>query len=440
MKRGVKRSVSVTGGNISRRDNRDVMTDGEVIAMEDKFGAHHYHRVPLVVRKAEGVFLEARNENGESHNKLCFDCLNGYSAANQGHMNPFVVKAIKRALDDKCGSAISNIPYSEHRALFLKKLAELVPLLGTDFFTGENNAVLLKNGGTEAVDVAIKAMRKWGCVEKGIRDGKQEIIVFDGNFHGRILSAISFSSHLEYRAGFGPMLQGFKSVPFGDIKAVEEAINPNTCGILVEPIQGEGGIVLPPDGFLKELKLIAIRNRVLLTFDEIQVGLGRTGKMFCFQHENATPDGLILAKSLSGGMGPLSAFVANREWMDIVFMPGTEGSTFGGNGLMCAAGCVALDEIVRLELPERAAKLGAKLKDRLIKLKCRSSEIIEVRGKGLLIGVVTKSDAKVLCQRLLERRVFVGAAGKNVIRICPPLTVEDWQLGCIVERLAEVLK
>ncbi|MEW5995945.1 MAG: aminotransferase class III-fold pyridoxal phosphate-dependent enzyme, partial [Candidatus Zixiibacteriota bacterium] len=299
------------------------LPDEVVFGYDGTYGANHYTRHKLMVRKAEGIWLYT--QDGARY----LDCLAAYSAANQGHCHPKIVQALTDAMRLGYASVISNVVYNDARAMFLKKLAELLPQLGPRF--GQHgNKVLCKNGGVESVETAIKAARYYGYKAKGIPDGKQEILVFSNNFHGRMIAVVSFSSSEEYRRGFGPLTPGFVSLPYGDLEAVEEAVTPNTCGILVEPAQGEGGMNIPPDGFLKGLREIADRHDLMLLFDEIQVGMGRTGKMFYFEHENVIPDGVILGKAISGGLVPLSAFVTNARIMDMVFQPGREGATFGG--------------------------------------------------------------------------------------------------------------
>jgi len=334
---------------------------------------------------------------------------------------------------------ISNVVYTDTRILFLKKLTELVPQLGPRF--GDNgNKGLCKNGGVESVETAIKAARFYGWKKKGIEDGKQELIVFHNNFHGRMITVVSFSSSEKYRQGFGPLTPGFVSVKYGDIKAVEKAINKNTCGILVEPMQGEGGMYQPPAGFLKGLRELSDKHDLFLIFDEIQVGLGRTGKMFCFEHEDVVPDGVILGKALSGGLVPLSAFVTNTEIMDLVFHPGSDGSTFGGYPLACVAGITALDVIASEGLVARSARMGAILKKRIDEIASRSSHVKEVRGKGLFIGIeVNNGDAMNYCRKLLELGMLANDSHGHTIRISPPLVIDEDDVDYIAERLEKVL-
>jgi ornithine--oxo-acid transaminase len=334
---------------------------------------------------------------------------------------------------------VSNVVYSDALGIFLKKLATLIPQLGPRF-DGNTNKVLPKNGGVESVETAIKCIRAYGHQARGIADGKQEVIVFSNNFHGRMITTISFSPTPKYKAGFGPLTPGFVTVEFGDLAAVEKAITPNTAGILVEPMQGEGGMYIPKPGFLKGLRELSDKHNLMLVFDEIQVGLGRTGKMFAFEHENVVPDGLILGKALAGGLVPLSAFVTNAQVMDMVFQPGRDGSTFGGYPLACVAGNAALDVIVNEELPVRSARVGEALKKRIVAVCEKSSHVKEVRGRGLFIGIeVNNGDAMVYCRKLLDLNMLANDSHGHTIRISPPLILSESESDYIVERLEKVL-
>jgi ornithine--oxo-acid transaminase len=409
------------------------LPDQEILDIESACGAHHYGRVDMVVRQAEGVWLT--DVKGNKY----LDCLAAYSAANPGHSHPTIVKALVDALQGNYGSVISNVVFTDSLALFLQKLAKLVPQLGTRF-GASGNKVLPKNGGVESVETAIKMARYYGWKQKGIPDGKQEIIVFNNNFHGRMITVISFSTSDKYKQGFGPLTPGFTAVEYGSIDAVEKAINKNTCGILVEPMQGEGGMYAPPKGFLKDLRDISDKNDLFLLFDEIQVGLGRTGKMFCFEHENVVPDGLILGKAISGGLVPLSAFVTNGDMMDLAFRPGSDGSTFGGYPLACVAGNTALDVITGEDLPAKSAKMGKLLKSRIDDIATRSDKIKEVRGQGLFIGIEVKNkDAMVYGRKLLEYGILANDSHGHTIRISPPLVITEEHVDYIAERLEKVL-
>lgn len=405
----------------------------EILDSMGTYGARHYERLNLVVRKTEGAWLY--DDDGNKY----LDCLAAYSAANQGHHHPKIVKAVTDALTGGYGSVISNVVYTDSLGLFIKKLSTLVPQLGPRF-GDQGNKSMLKNGGVESVETAIKMMRYYGWKSKGIEDGKQEIIVFSNNFHGRMITVISFSTSKKYKEGFGPLTPGFVSVNYGDIEAVKKAINGNTCGILVEPMQGEGGMYIPPDGFLRGLRELADKHDLFLTFDEIQVGLGRTGKMFCFEHKGVIPDGLILGKAISGGLIPLSAFITNANSMDLAFKPGSDGSTFGGYPLACAAGHAALDVLIDEKLAERAAEKGNILKSKIEEIAARSSHVKEVRGRGLFIGIeVNNGNAMKYCRKLLDLGVLANDSHGHTIRISPPLIISDDEIEYLLERLDMVL-
>ncbi|UCE25975.1 MAG: aminotransferase class III-fold pyridoxal phosphate-dependent enzyme [Candidatus Zixiibacteriota bacterium] len=407
--------------------------DNQIIDFESTFGAHHYGRLGLVVRKAEGAWLYSID--GTKH----LDCLAAYSAANQGHNHPKIVGALLDALKGQYGSVISNVVYTDSLGLFLKKSANLVPQLGPRF--GANgNKVLPKNGGVESVETAVKMARYYGWKAKGIEDGKQEIIVFTRNFHGRMITTVSFSPTPKYKEGFGPLTPGFKIVEFGDLEGAQKAITPNTCGILVEPMQGEGGMYLAGEGFLSGLRKLADDNDLLLLFDEIQVGLGRTGKMFCFEHENVVPDGIILGKAISGGLVPVSIFVTNTKLMDMAFQPGKDGSTYGGYPLACVACNAAIDVIIEEKLAENSAMMGAILKEKILDIASRSSHVKEVRASGLFIGIeVTSGDAMVFCRKLLDIGMLANDSYGHTIRISPPLIIGESEVDYIAERLEKVL-
>ncbi len=409
------------------------LDDPSIINLEQRYGAHHYERLNMVVRQAKGCWLT--DQQGRTY----LDCLAAYSAANPGHHHPKIVSAMIEALRGNFGSVISNVVFTDPLALFLEKAANLAPQLAPRF-GHHGNKVLPKNGGVESVETAIKTARYYGWKVKGIEDGKQEIIVFDRNFHGRMVTVVSFSSTAKYRQGFGPLTPGFISVPFGRLETVESVISPNTCGILVEPMQGEGGMNVPPPGFLKGLRDLADRHDLLLMFDEIQVGLGRTGKTFCFEHEGVIPDGLVLGKALSGGLAPLSAFITNSQIMDLVFKPGSDGSTYGGYPLACVAGVAALEVLGQEKLAQRSATQGAKLKARLKEIASCSPHVREVRGEGLFIGIeVNHGNAMTYCRKLLDLGVLANDSHGHTIRISPPLIINDGELDYICERLEKVL-
>ena len=407
--------------------------DDKIFEFEKAYGAHHYGRLNLVVRQAKGCWLTSQDDS------KYLDCLAAYSAANQGHHHPAIVQALVNALQGSYASVISNVVYTDALGVFLKKIATLPPQLGPRF--GANgNKVLPKNGGVESVETAIKCARNYGYKAKGIPDGKQEIIVFHNNFHGRMITIISFSSSNKYKEGFGPLTPGFVSVEYGSLEQVEKAINKNTCAILVEPMQGEGGMYQPPAGFLQGLRDLSDKHDLMLIFDEIQVGLGRTGSMFCFEHENVIPDGLILGKAIAGGLVPVSVFITNTTLMDMAFQPGRDGSTFGGYPLACVAGNAALDVIVNENLAGKSATQGAKLKKKITDIASRSTHVKEVRGRGLFIGIeVVAGDAMVYCRKLLENGVLANDSHGHTIRISPPLIINDKEIDYLVERLEKVL-
>ena len=407
--------------------------DATILEYEKQFGAHHYERLPVIVRQAQGCWITDNAGN------RYLDCLAAYSAANPGHHHPKIVAAMVDALQGNYASVISNVVYTDPLGLFLKKAAELPPQLAPRF--GNNgNKVLPKNGGVESVETAIKAARYYGWKKKGIPDGQQEIIVFNDNFHGRMITVVSFSSSQKYKEGFGPTTPGFVSVDYNDLEAVKKAINKNTCGILVEPMQGEGGMRVPDNGFLKGLRSLADENDLLLMFDEIQVGMGRTGKTFCFEHEGVIPDGLILGKAISGGLAPLSVFITNSEIMDLVFHAGSDGSTFGGYPLACVAGVTAIDVMQDENLVEKSANQGAILKSKIKEIAARSPHVKEVRGNGLFIGIEVKdSNAMVFCQQLLKMNMIANDSHGHTIRISPPLVINESEINYMLERLERVL-
>ena len=407
--------------------------DDQIFDFEQAYGAHHYGRLNVVVRKMEGCWLTSLD------GKKYLDCLAAYSAANPGHHHPKIVKAVVDALQGNYASVISNVVFTDVLGSFLKKTATALPQLGTRFGS-EGNKVLPKNGGVESVETVIKLARYYGWKQKGIPDGKQEIIVFNNNFHGRMIAIISFSSTPKYREGFGPLTPGFKAVPFGDIEAVKKAITPNTCGILVEPMQGEGGMFIPPEGFLKGLRDLCDEHDMLLLADEIQVGMGRTGKMFCFEHENVIPDGLILGKAISGGLVPLSVFMTNSKLMDMAFQPGQDGSTYGGYPLACVAGIAAIDVIQNDKLAQRSMEMGAILKKKIEAIAAKSKHVKEVRGRGLFIGIeVNNGDAMQYCHKVLDFGMLANDSHGHTIRISPPLTINEADTDYIAERLEKVL-
>jgi ornithine--oxo-acid transaminase len=408
--------------------------DKDIFNLEQDYGAHHYDRINLVVRHAKGCWLT--DENGNKY----LDGLAAYSAANPGHHHPSITNAVMDALMGNYASVLSNVVYTDPLGIFLSKVAQFAPQMAPRFGNHGNKA-LPKNGGVESVETAIKTMRYYGFKQKGIKDGRQEIIVFNKNFHGRTISIVSFSSSRKSKEGFGPLTPGFVSVEFGSLSEVKKAINKNTCGILVEPMQGEGGMNIPPKGFLKGLRTLADENDLLLVCDEIQVGMGRTGKKFCFEHENIVPDGVILGKALSGGLVPLSVFITNAKIMDMVFSKGSDGSTFGGYPLACVAGTASLKVFEEEKLAEQAERKGKILKEKIAKIAKRSSHVKEVRGQGLFIGIEVKDgNAMEFSQKLLKLGLVVNDSHGHTIRISPPLIISKEEINFMVKQLAKVLQ
>ncbi len=407
--------------------------DNAIFNLEEDYGAHHYDRINLVVRHAKGCWLT--DEKGNKY----LDCLAAYSAANSGHHHPTITKALMDALIGNYASVLSNVVFTDPLGIFLSEAAKFAPQMAPRF-GNYGNKVLPKNGGVESVETAIKAMRYFGFKHKGIADGNQQIIVFNENFHGRTISIVSFSSSEKYRKGFGPLTPGFVSVEFGNLEQVKKAINKNTCGILVEPMQGEGGMKIPPKGFLKGLRNLCDEHDLLLVCDEIQVGMGRTGKKFCFEHDNIVPDGVILGKALSGGLIPLSVFITNAKIMDMVFSKGSEGSTFGGYPLACVAGTAALKVFEEEKLAEQSAIKGKILKEKIEAIAKKSVHVKEVRGKGLFIGIEVKDgNAMEFCRKLLKLGLIVNDSHGHTIRISPPLIINEEEMDFMVKQLEKVL-
>ena len=396
-------------------------SSGELIALEDAHGAHNYHPLDVVVAKARGVWV------WDVEGRKFLDFLAAYSAVNQGHCHPRIVGALKEQAERV--TLTSRAFRNDQIGPFC---AEITALTGFQ-------RVLPMNSGAEAVETAIKAARKWAYTVKGVAANRAEIIAFDGNFHGRTTTIVSFSTEDQYRDGFGPFTPGFKVVPYGDAEAAARAITPDTAAILVEPIQGESGIVVPPAGFLAKLRELATANRVLLLADEIQSGLGRTGRLFAYQHEGIRPDVVIIGKALSGGCVPISAILADDEVMG-VFKPGDHGSTFGGNPMACAIARAALAVLVDEGMIENSARLGAYFMDRLAAL--NSKYVKEIRGRGLWVGVELKHElggARSFCERLRDRGLLCKETHVHTIRFAPPLVITREEIDWAMERVAEVL-
>jgi len=391
----------------------------QLIALEERFGAHNYRPLDVVIERAEGVWVY--DVDGERY----LDCLAAYSAVNQGHCHPRILETLIQQAHKV--TLTSRAFRNDQLALFY---AELHELAGFDM-------ALPMNSGAEAVETAVKAARKWGHKVRGIPDGKAEIIVCANNFHGRTVTIISFSTDQQYRDGFGPLTPGFTIIPYGDAKALREAITPNTCAFLVEPIQGEAGIIIPPDGFLKGAAAICREHRILLMCDEIQSGLGRTGKLFAYMHEDAKPDVLIIGKALSGGFYPVSAVLASKEVLG-VFNPGDHGSTFGGNPLACAVARTALRVLIEEKLVERSAEMGTYFLNRLKTL--RSPDLKEVRGRGLWIGIELHSAARPYCEALKDEGILCKETHDKVLRIAPPLTITREEIDWAFDRIRKVIE
>jgi ornithine--oxo-acid transaminase len=397
----------------------DRLQTKDFIELENTYGAHNYHPLDVVIERAEGVWVYDVEGN------RYLDCLASYSAVNQGHCHPKILKAM---IEQAHKVTLTSRAFRNDQLPLLYR--ELHDLTGFEM-------TLPMNSGAEAVETAVKAARKWGYQLKGIPDGKAEIIVCSNNFHGRTVTIVSFSTDEQYRDGFGPFTPGFKVIPFGDAKALRQAITPNTCAFLVEPIQGEAGIVIPPAGFLKEAAAICRENRVLLMADEIQSGLGRTGKLFAYMHEGITPDVVIVGKALSGGFYPVSAVLASKEVLG-VFHPGDHGSTFGGNPLACAIARSALRVLVKENLIQRSAELGDYF---LTKLKTLSSpHVREVRGKGLWIGIELDVAARPYCEALKGLGILCKETHERVIRIAPPLVITREEIFWAFERIKKVVE
>ena len=392
--------------------------------LESRYCAHNYHPLPVVLTHGEGVYVW-----DDAGNKY-LDMMSAYSAVSHGHANPRIVKVVR----DQVGTLniVSRAFYTDKLGPFLAKACEL---------TGQDMALPM-NTGAEAVETAIKAARKWAYTVKGVAHDKAEIIACSGNFHGRTTTIIAMSDEPQYRAGFGPFAPGFKVVEYGNIDALETAINENTAAFLVEPIQGEGGIIVPPPGYLKAAATLCRKHNVLLIADEIQTGLGRTGKLLACEHEDVVPDGLILGKALGGGIFPVSMFLARKEVMN-VFKPGDHGSTFGGNPLGAAIGLEALNALIEDRLPERSAELGDYL---IAQLQIIDSPLIRaIRGRGLFVGLEIEpslGSARAVCEALMKRGLLSKETHETVVRLAPPLVIAkqdiDWALQQIREVLAEM--
>jgi len=390
----------------------------QIIELTEKYGARNYNPLPIVISKAEGVWVE------DPEGRRYMDMLSAYSALNQGHRHPRIISALKEQADRV--TVTSRAFHNDRLGLFYAKVAEV---------TGKEK-VLPMNTGAEAVETAIKAVRRWAYRTKKVPEDRAEIITCEGNFHGRTVTIVSFSSEEAYRRGYGPFTPGFRIIPYGDIEALRQAINENTAAFLVEPIQGEAGIRIPPEGYLREAYELCKQNNVLFVADEIQTGFGRTGKMFACDWEGVKPDVYVMGKALGGGVYPVSAVAANDDILG-VFEPGSHGSTFGGNPLAAAVGVAAIEVIIEENLVERSLRMGQLFKERLLAIK--NPHIREIRGRGLFLGVELDTDARPYCERLMEAGVLAKETHYNIIRFAPPLIISEEEMDWATERIVRVL-
>lgn len=389
-----------------------------LIEQTEKYGAHNYHPLPIVISRAEGVWVE--DPEGNKY----MDMLSAYSAVNQGHRHPKIIQALKDQADKV--TLTSRAFHNDQLGPWYEKICKLT----------SKEMALPMNTGAEAVETAVKAARRWGYDVKGIDENQAEIIACVGNFHGRTMTAVSLSSEAEYKRGFGPMLPGIKLIPYGDLEALKSAISANTAAFLIEPIQGEAGIVIPPEGFMKAAFDLCKENNVLFIADEIQAGLARTGKMFACEWEGIQPDMYILGKALGGGVFPISCVVANTDILG-VFNPGSHGSTFGGNPLACAVSIAALDVLIDERLSDKSLELGEYFVSKLKEI--RNPRIKEVRGRGLFIGVELTEPARKYCEELKEQGLLCKETHDTVIRFAPPLIITKEELDWAIERINKVL-
>lgn len=395
------------------------MNTSHIINKTEQFGARNYHPLPIVISKAEGVWVEDPEGN------RYMDMLSAYSALNQGHRHPKIIQALKDQAD--CVTLTSRAFHNDRLGEFYEKLSNL---------TGKN-MILPMNTGAEAVETAIKAVRRWAYEVKKIPENQAEIIVFEGNFHGRTITVTSFSSEEEYKRGFGPFTPGFKIIPYGDLNALKEAITPNTAAVLIEPIQGEAGILIPQEGFLKKAYELCKENRVVFIADEIQTGFGRTGKLFACDWDEFKPDMYIMGKALGGGVFPISAVAADEEILG-VFNPGSHGSTFGGNPLGCAVAIAAMNVLEEEDLVNRSMEMGQYFMDQLKQI--QNPMIKEIRGRGLFIGVELEEKARPYCEQLKEKGLLCKETHETTIRFAPPLNISKDDLDWAITRIKQVLE
>lgn len=390
----------------------------ELIAKTMKYGANNYHPLPIVISRAEGVWVE--DPEGNKY----MDMLSAYSAVNQGHRHPKIIQALKDQADKV--TLTSRAFHNDQLGPWYEKVCQLT----------NKEMVLPMNTGAEAVETAVKTARRWSYDVKGVADNQAEIIACIGNFHGRTMTAVSLSSDDEYKRGFGPMLPGIKLIPYGDLEALKAAITPNTAAFLIEPIQGEAGIVIPPEGFMKAAFELCKEKNILFIADEIQAGLARTGKMFACEWEGIEPDMYILGKALGGGVFPISCVVANKDILG-VFNPGSHGSTFGGNPMACAVSIAALDVLIDEKLADKSLELGEYLINKLKEIK--NPVIKDVRGRGLFIGVELTEPARKYCELLKDQGLLCKETHDTVIRFAPPLVISKEELDWAIERINTVL-
>lgn len=394
------------------------MKTEELIEQTEKYGANNYHPLPIVISHAEGIWVE--DPEGNKY----MDMLSAYSAVNQGHRHPRIIQALKDQADKV--TLTSRAFHNDQLGPWYQKICKLT----------KKEMALPMNTGAEAVETAIKAARRWSYDVKGVLENQAEIIACTGNFHGRTMTAVSLSSEAEYKRGFGPMLPGIKLIPYGDLDALKSAITVNTAAFLIEPIQGEAGIVIPPEGFMKAAYDLCKQNNVLFIADEIQAGLARTGKMFACEWEGIEPDMYILGKALGGGVFPISCIVANKDILG-VFNPGSHGSTFGGNPLACAVSIAALDVLIDEKLSDKSLELGKYFVSKLKEIK--NPRIKDVRGRGLFIGVELTEPARKYCEELKKEGLLCKETHDTVIRFAPPLIISKDELDWAIERINKVL-
>lgn len=398
------------------------MKSQDYIDLENRYGAHNYKPLDVVLTRGEGIWV------WDVEGRRYMDCLSAYSAVNQGHCHPAIMKTMMEQA--RLLTLTSRAFRNDQLGLLYKEVCELT----------RSHKMLPMNSGAEAVETVIKAVRKWGYKVKGVPDDRAEIIVCSNNFHGRTITIVGFSSDPGARDGFGPFTPGFKTVPFGDAQALEKAMTPRTVGFLVEPIQGEAGVIIPPDGYLREAKRLCEAHNVVLILDEIQTGLGRTGKLLAEEHEGIEADLTLVGKALSGGFYPVSAVLSNKEVMDVL-RPGEHGSTFGGNPLACAIARTALKVLVEEGMIENAANLGRYFLEALQSL--GDPKIREVRGKGLMIGIEfhpQAGGARRYCERLMAEGMLCKETHQHILRLAPPLVITRSDIDWAMERIAKVLR